>query len=296
MIPAKSIPNRLRRRSAAAFTLVELLVVMAIIGVLAAIGLPALKGMGGSNDIAAATRQLLDDLSYARLKAINERSTVYVVFVSDNILRQTWTAEQEKEVAKLAKLQYTSYALFTRRSLGDQPGPGSARYITEWKTLPEGIIIPTNKFDMAKALNVTSFKNEPLITRPFYFGDISNPAGSANLIPFPNATNQGIPLPYIAFDFQGRLKAPSNMSLAHDVIVPIAKGSVVYPQEDPEQVRQGNLDAAEVIETPKGNYTNNPSIRIDWLTGRARVIRPRLSYEVANERQNMEYGDKGPEL
>src|SRR5688500_1256005 len=103
MIPKRPIPKGLQRsRSAVAFTLIELLVVMAIIGVLAAIGLPALKGMGGSNDIAAATRQLMDDLSYARIKAINERSTVYVVFVSDNILRQTWSAEQKKEVAKLA--------------------------------------------------------------------------------------------------------------------------------------------------------------------------------------------------
>ena len=136
-------------------------------------------------------------------------------------------------------------------------------------------------------------EQEPLITRPFYFGDDSSPAAKANKIPFPNATSDPISLPYIAFDFQGRLKQPSNVALPHDVIVPIAKGSVVYPQDNPANV--DSLDFAEVIETPKGNYTNNPSIRIDWLTGRARVIRPRLSYETANGRYNMDYGDKGPE-
>ena len=62
---------------------------------------------------------------------------------------------------------------------------------------------------------------------------------------------------------------------AHDVIVPIAKGSIIYPQDDPKKREDGPyLEAAEVIETPKGNATNNPSIRIDWLTGRVRVVRP----------------------
>jgi prepilin-type N-terminal cleavage/methylation domain-containing protein len=284
MKPLSNLPSDLRLARHTAFTLVELLVVMAIIGVLAAIGIPAMKGMGGSNDIAAGVRQLMDDLSYARLKAINERSTVYVVFVSPTILNETWTPEQRREVSKLAKLQYTSYALFTKRSLGDQPGPGTPRYITEWKTLPDGIIIPTNKFNMLSAL--TARRDEPLISRPFFFGDNSSPANKAHLIPFPNATNAPIPLPYIAFDFQGRLKQPPNMSLPHDVIIPISKGSVVYPQEDPALVAQGNLAAAEVIETPKGNYTNNPCIRIDWLTGRARVVRP----------EKMDYADRGPTI
>src|SRR5687768_7044115 len=94
-----------------AFTVVELLLVMAVIGLLAAIGLPALKGMGGSNDVGAAVRQLMDDLSYARLKAMNERTTVYVVFVSDTILNQPWSPAEKKEVAHFANLQYTSYAL-----------------------------------------------------------------------------------------------------------------------------------------------------------------------------------------
>src|SRR5688572_23019639 len=127
-----------------AFTLVELLVVMAIIGVLAAIGLPAMRGIGAGNDVSAAIRQLMDDLSYARLKAMNERTTVYVVFMSPQILQPNpaWSSlEQKKEVARHARLQFTSYALFTRRSLGDQPGADRPRYITDWRTLPQGTFI-----------------------------------------------------------------------------------------------------------------------------------------------------------
>jgi prepilin-type N-terminal cleavage/methylation domain-containing protein len=236
---------------ARAFSLVELLVVMAVIAVLAGIGIPALKGLGGSNSMGAATRQLLDDLAYARLKAINDRTTVYVVFVSDQILRQPWNSQQRREIAKVANLQYTSYALFANRSLGDQPGPGTARYITDWRTLPEGTFIPTNKFNYAAEPNRMQ---APIFTRTLRHV----------LIPFPTATNQSIPLPCIAFDFQGRLKQTD------DVVLPIARGSIIYPQEQ----NPNSMDSPEVIESPKGGTTNNPSIRIDWLTGRARTQLP----------------------
>jgi prepilin-type N-terminal cleavage/methylation domain-containing protein len=264
-------------RKSTAFTLVELLVVMAIIGVLAAIGLPAMKGIGAGNDVSAAIRQLMDDLSYARLKAMNERTTVYVVFVSPQILQQSWTQAEQKEIARYANLQFTSYALFTKRSLGDQPGTENPRYITDWRTLPQGTFIPTNKFDTRFAFREER-TNTTLFNRPFFFGE-TTASGKANLIPFPHATNSTppnpIPMAYIAFDFQGRLKHPANALAAHDVIVPIAKGSIIYPQDDPKKREDGPyLEAAEVIETPKGNATNNPSIRIDWLTGRVRVVRP----------------------
>ncbi len=245
---------------------------MAIIGVLAAIGLPAISGMGGSNEIGAGVRQLMDDLSYARIKAINERTTVYVVFVSDTIVNQPWSATERTEVARLANLQFTSYALFTKRGLGDQPGFERPRFITDWRTLPQGTFIPTNKFDINLAFHPRRTNETTLFNRPFYFGDSSS-VGNKYLLPFPNATNNRIPMAFIAFDFQGRLKQPANVSAMHDVVVPIAKGSIVYAQD---AAGAPLLQVPEVIETPKGNATNNPAIRIDWLTGRARVVRVKM--------------------
>lgn len=235
-----------------AFSLVELLVVMAVIAVLAGIGLPALKGLGGTNDHSAAQRQLLDDLAYARLKAINDRTTVYVVFVSSDIFQLPMNSAQKKEIAKMANLQFTSYALFANRSLGDQPGSGTARYLTDWRSLPEGTFIATNKFIAIK--DAIARMQTPLALRPFQYEEV----------PFPQATNSRVWMPCIAFDFQGRLKQ------VDDVAIPIARGSLVFPQDN----NANSMEAAEVIETPKGNYTNNPVIRVDWLTGRPRAVRP----------------------
>jgi prepilin-type N-terminal cleavage/methylation domain-containing protein len=227
-----------------AFTLIELLVVIAIIGVMAAIGIPALKGLNNTNDISTANRQLIDDLSFARISAINSRTTVYVVFLTPQILKENWTPRQWAEIRKIIDGQYSSYALFANRSLGDQPGPGNAHYLTDWKSLPNGTFIVTNKFQFRAPGQVV----------PGYLVDRGLPQYR---IPFPEATNAVISLPCIAFDYLGRLTEPG------DVILPIAKGAVIVQDPDAKQ-------PPEVIETPRNNFTNNPVVRIDWLTGRAR--------------------------
>jgi len=142
--------------SVQAFTLVELLVVIAIIGILAASSMPAIRSLMQSNTISAANRQILDDLAMARQSAISGRRTVYMVFVPQTLAQHKQQLEKQeaepkrtrdlRQMTNLASGQFTAYALFTRRTVGDQPGVENPRYLTEWKQLPEGVFFAPNRY------------------------------------------------------------------------------------------------------------------------------------------------------
>ena len=243
------------RRSA--FSLIELLVVIGIIGILAAIGLPALRGLMGGNAVDAAKRQLIDDLALARQRAMNERTTVYVLFVPPGLES---LPQSKQSVTNLLHLQLTSYALFTKRSVGEQPGMVRPRYLTEWRHLPDGIFIPEFKYD-SKALFLTNdfFRGLP-VTNLLYS---TNPRNSN--LPLSNT----IPYRYLAFNAQGQLEGPPMRDAAigkRDEIIPLAKGSIFY------DAKNGGVD---VQPTPPGNYSNN-WIRVSALTGRARAQQPEI--------------------
>ena len=192
----------------AAFTLIELLVVMAIIGLLATIGLPALKGFGKGTGMAGAQRQLLDDLAFARLRAISGRTTIYMVFVPPGIMAhfadfnqvRFTSADRDRWSRQLTNLitgQYTAYALLTKRTVGDQPGQENPRYISEWKRLPQGILIATNKFNLVNPKQL--YPAPPLDSFP----DDYRRYFLTNAFPFPASRSPVWTLPYIGFNAQG---------------------------------------------------------------------------------------------
>ena len=137
-------------RAVEAFTLIEMLMVIAIIAAITVIGLPSLRGLGRSNVVTSATQQLVDDLMLARHKAIVNRTTVHVVFVPSSIKNSPAPAAlSQRDRALWERLRggaYTTYALYAERSLGDQPGQQSDRYLTEWRALPDGVFVGTNEY------------------------------------------------------------------------------------------------------------------------------------------------------
>jgi prepilin-type N-terminal cleavage/methylation domain-containing protein len=252
-------------RPLVAFSLIELLVVISIIALLAGIAMPAIRGMGNTSDPTTASRQLMDEISFARLRAINERTTVYMVFVPPTLVTENWSdldEEEKRELKKLMNGQFTMYTLFAKRTLGDQPGAGSPRYLTQWRTLPRGVFIATNDFQVIplktwQQQDPTNYNQGIFKHRPMAYVQV----------PFPLARSKPRPLPSIAFNYQGQL------IFQGDEFIHLTKGSINYPQDN-----TGNytFKSAQIVETPKTNYLRNPYIRIDWVTGRPRLIQPQL--------------------
>lgn len=310
--PAYSLPRLPVGAAAAghAFTLIEMLVVLGIIGVLAAMTLPSFKTAGKGNVTETATRQLLDDLGYARLKALSGRVKVYVVFAPDLNWFGALSASASNFLLTNSAAnnvvggQLTAYALFTPRSIGDQPGQSTPRYLTDWRSLPDGVFIPAGAF-----------------RQPTIFHNVAGSPLTGQLIPVDEVPGAWAPpLPFIGFDEQGRLFGRNA-----NVAISLVEGSIMHPKDSTGLTNiVVNTDAVETappipsggivagieylvvgsvgsqIRYPAGStlytagqtftgtagnttYTalggrvvHHYGVRIDWVTGRAKAVKPEL--------------------
>lgn len=256
------------------FSLAELLVVIGIIAAVSVISLPAIRGLGRSNTMTSAAQQLLDDLALARYRAIVGRTTVHVVFVPEYNQIQNRNVPgmndaDKKLFERLKTGSQTTYALYAERTVGDQPGQRTDRYLTDWRSLPDGVFIATDEFRLMRG---------PPFDR---FADVERPFAYSNTIPFPRETtplgNNNIPLMRIAFDQNGSLLQyeggfESGTRVYRTEYIHLAQGSVFTARND-----RGGITEFSVREAPPGNSTNNyHRIRIDPLSGRARLERQEI--------------------
>lgn len=252
--------ERGKKRNITAFTLIEMLVVISIIGVLLYLSLPALKNMSKSDAMGIANRQLMDDIARARRLAITHRTTVYMVFVPSNISSLVSLPPELQD--RYERLAMSGYNIFAFRSAGEQPGKIRPRYFREWRDLPDGIFIAPWKFNtvMGKIQNsyITGITN--FLYRPF---------------PFPDTNYPQIALPYIAFNHLGQIvhfkPNGEQYESEYDEIIPLTRGSMLF------STNSAGVRSMDFQETPPGNSTNNFNlIVVDWLTGRCKIERPEI--------------------
>ena len=274
------------------FTLIELLAVITIIIIIAAVAVPSLSAFK-PNVSAAAERQLLGALARARQLAISQRTTVYMVFCPTNYWADpaftslnslpappAGVQSEMNKAMRLLNKQMVGYAFVSLKTLGDQPGRPTPRYLSSWQALPDGAYIPLEKF-----LPNRRDPNYPVLvitnglaTYPVlgFFTTNTIPFPSDQVVAYTNNFFGGNPityvwLPFIAFNYLGQLVDGANNPTGVDEIIPLTKGAVIFAR-NPDKTAGTNVPT--IVEAPVGNVTNSFDIvKVDWLTVRAHAER-----------------------
>jgi prepilin-type N-terminal cleavage/methylation domain-containing protein len=292
-----------------AFTLIEMLMVISIIGIIAGLSIPVIKNFGKADVTVSASRQLLDGVGRARQLAMSQRTTVYMVFVPTNFWvtpdgtppNSGWgkavvQAGQLPALTNLFDKQLTGYNYLAYGALGDQPGQHTWHYLDSWQSLPDGTYIPMWKFYSPGLVgaNTFSFSDPANANYVFHINQFSY----TNTFPFPSTNVEAYmagaswpSLPFIAFNYLGQLSdfsgnmlsgAGRTLSITGFPMGPgydqdFAGGGVDIPLAQGSMVYGHDANRAlmmgqpGIVEMPPGNSTNIAYnvIHIDPLTGRA---------------------------
>lgn len=197
-------PFGMRRRRQGAFSLIELMVVVSIVGLLLALATPNLLTLGPNRK--TAIHELAGQLALARAEALTKQRPVYVVFATDALAS--------------VESPFRSYALYS-------DADGGLSQISPWHRLPEGIVFARGEhFEtsdgivLRTVLESASVKEFP--------------------IRIPGVEVKSAELPYLCFGARGEVESPGfgNRDALH---VGIAEG--FYESDPPKLMFTGRRQA-----------------------------------------------------
>ena len=158
-------------RESSAFTLVELMAVIGIIGLLAAVGIPAIKGLTGSGGRKQALSQVMGALEIARNTAINTGANAAVIF-PDGDFNPSGVNSTPYKFRSMAVVSYKDSTIATNTNLSMIDYD---KLVSSWIVLPQGIsFLPiylktntsTNMISVKAQIRIPPNTNDLSITCP----------------------------------------------------------------------------------------------------------------------------------
>ncbi|MFA6563735.1 MAG: prepilin-type N-terminal cleavage/methylation domain-containing protein [Verrucomicrobiia bacterium] len=246
--------------SRSAFTLVELMAVVALIGLMMLVVMPSLQSSKGSSLIGAA-RQFSNDLNLARQYGIARNFRMRVVIATEKTIKDSGT-----DIPDLVAMQYSAYAIMYQvpirlwwrtGTIQNQPNLPYGRdrwyYVQHWKTLPKGVIFDPADSDLKSA----DGKGLSLPRTSIFFGATASPnqwdGVTLDMLPFPYMNSptdpsKGSEMAFIEFKPNGVPAMPGSVRLVNG-IVQVSRGgevsaTVIVPRRESAKSALSNNDPA----------------------------------------------------
>lgn len=227
---------RLRPHGSRAFTLVELLAVVAIIAVVTGFSVPAMQTLNGGGNLSQSANKFADLLGLARSEAIARHTVVRFAVARD------W---QGKPDNNLRKYSLWAWDVEVQRFL----------QIGDWQDLPAGITLDPTNADYLKSSKYwqqdkASLRGDLVLSEDFQ--------PSAEFIDGPGG--ERVTMRYVEFLPSGTVRLPGG-----------EKRNAIFVAT----LGQPNEDGTDLRYTQASGTPNNwAQINVDLLTGRARIYQP----------------------
>jgi prepilin-type N-terminal cleavage/methylation domain-containing protein len=222
-VPASSLHRPLRR--SAAFTLLELLVVVGIIALLLAVTLPAISSLSKSSSRKGTVSLLLGIIEQARAMAIKDGRASYIALAA----QPTDGTTSINDNGITDRYFYRAVAVFQ----DDANDPSKKVQLTAWSVFPTGICLRTE----------------------ISFSGASTAAWSSSDFAFTPAGTQSQKFPFIKFDETGALASPIPTGTG-PLLLRFFEGSVKGTTEQP--TNKANKDEVISLARVTGRATYIP--------------------------------------